>query len=59
MMVAYFATMAVGVTLLVVHQPGGAVLLGFLGVYLARGLVGLVIGGGRVRDQGPAAAPGG
>ncbi len=59
MMVAYFATMAVGVTLLLVRQPGGAVLLAFLGVYLARGLVGLVIGGGRVRDQGPAAAPGG
>lgn len=44
-MIAYFATMACGMGLLVFRQPGGAVLLAFLGVYLVRGLVGLVTGG--------------
>lgn len=44
-MLAYFTTMAGGVTLLLLRQPGGAVLLAFLLVYLARGLVGLVLHG--------------
>ncbi len=44
-MIAYFTTMACGLGLLVFRQPGGAVLLAFLGVYLARGLVGLATGG--------------
>jgi phosphatidylserine synthase len=38
--VLYFGAMAGGVTMLVVGQPGGTVLLGFLVVYLLSALAG-------------------
>lgn len=37
---AYFGAMAGGVTMLVFQQPGGAVLFGFVTLYVLRGLVG-------------------